>query len=36
MHTPVEVCNLTDLDNAARLIAETVARIDDKMDFIPV
>ena len=36
MHTPVEVCNLSDLDNAAKLIAETVARIDDRMDFIPV
>jgi len=36
MHTQVEVCNLSDLDNAARLIAETVARIDGKMTFIPV
>jgi endoglucanase len=36
MHTPVEVCNLSDLDNAARLIAETVARIDNRISFIPV
>ncbi|HSW45938.1 MAG TPA: M42 family metallopeptidase [Phycisphaerae bacterium] len=35
MHTSVEVCNLSDLDNAVRLIAETVARIDAKMSFIP-
>ena len=36
MHTQVEVCHLEDLDNAAKLIAETVARIDNKMSFIPV
>ncbi|MCL2329908.1 MAG: M42 family metallopeptidase [Phycisphaerae bacterium] len=35
MHTQVEVVSLTDLENAAKLIAETVARIDSKMDFIP-
>jgi putative aminopeptidase FrvX len=35
MHTPVEVCSLKDLENAAKLIAESVARIDEKMDFIP-
>ncbi|MHC4442997.1 MAG: M42 family metallopeptidase [Planctomycetota bacterium] len=35
MHTPVEVCSLTDLDNCAKLVAETVARIDGKMNFIP-
>ncbi|HOW73586.1 MAG TPA: M42 family metallopeptidase [Phycisphaerae bacterium] len=35
MHTPVEVCSLADLDLAARLIAETVARIDAKTSFIP-
>ena len=36
MHTPVEVCNLSDLDHAAKLIAETVARIDGRISFIPV
>jgi putative aminopeptidase FrvX len=35
MHTPVEVVSLADLDNAARLIAETVTRIDAKTDFTP-
>ena len=35
MHTQVEVVSLSDLENAARLIAETVARIDGKMSFIP-
>ncbi len=35
MHTQVEVVSLADLDNAARLIAETVARIDAKTDFTP-
>lgn len=35
MHTQVEVCSLADLDNAARLIAETVSRIDSKIDFTP-
>jgi tetrahedral aminopeptidase len=35
MHTQVEVVSLSDLDNAARLIAETVARIDAKTDFTP-
>ncbi len=36
MHTQVEVVNLADMENAARLLAETVARIDDKMKFIPL
>lgn len=35
MHTQVEVVSLADLDNAARLLAETVARIDTKADFTP-
>lgn len=35
MHTQVEVVSLTDLENAAKLIAQTVARIDAKMCFIP-
>ncbi len=35
MHTPVEVVSLSDLENCARLIAETVATIDAKTDFIP-
>ena len=35
MHTPVEVVSLTDLDNSAKLLAETCLRIDEKMDFIP-
>ncbi|HEY0008231.1 MAG TPA: M20/M25/M40 family metallo-hydrolase, partial [Tepidisphaeraceae bacterium] len=36
MHTQVELCSLEDLENAARLIAETVKRIDGKMNFIPM
>jgi tetrahedral aminopeptidase len=35
MHTPVEVVALSDLDNAAKLIAETVAGIGPDHDFIP-
>lgn len=35
MHTAVEVVSLEDLDDAARLIAETLMRIDDKTDFTP-
>ncbi|MGD8240702.1 MAG: M42 family metallopeptidase [Armatimonadota bacterium] len=35
MHTPVELVHLRDLTNAARLLAETTVRIDDKMDFVP-
>ena len=35
MHTPVEVISLADLDNSAKLLAETCLRIDEKMDFIP-
>ena len=35
MHTQVEVVSLSDLENCAKLVAETVARIDAKMSFIP-
>jgi endoglucanase len=36
MHTPVEVLDLTDLDNAVRLIVATLARIGSKAAFLPV
>ena len=35
MHTQVEVVSLTDLENCAKLLAETLARIDAKTSFIP-
>lgn len=35
MHTPVEVVSLGDLTAAAKLLAETVAQIDESMDFTP-
>ena len=35
MHTQVEVVSLSDLEAIAKLIAETVARIDSKTSFIP-
>ncbi len=35
MHTQVEVVSLSDLENTARLIAETVARITPRTNFIP-
>lgn len=35
MHTPVEVVSLSDLKSAARLIAETICRIDNRMSFVP-
>ena len=35
MHTAVEVVSLADLDNAAKLIAEALTRIDEKTDFTP-
>ena len=35
MHTPVEICSLTDLDNCAKLLAEVCLRIDAKRSFIP-
>lgn len=36
MHTQVELCSLDDLDNAAKLLAETIKRIDAKTSFIPM
>ena len=35
IHTQVEVASLRDMVNAARLLAETVARLDGKLDFTP-
>lgn len=35
MHTPVELVSLADLENCAKLIAETVLQIDAKTDFVP-
>lgn len=35
MHTPVEVVSLSDLENAARLVAEMVAQVDARTSFIP-
>ena len=35
MHTPVETLALSDLENAVRLIAATLARITDAKEFIP-
>ncbi len=35
MHTPVEIVSLSDLESAAKLIAETVALIDRRTRFIP-
>lgn len=35
MHSPSEIIHLDDVENAARLIAQTVARIDDDTDLIP-
>jgi len=36
MHTPVEVLDTVDLENAVRLIVATLARIRRKEDFLPV
>ena len=36
MHTPVEVVSLKDLENAAKLPAETLLKIDAKSDFTPM
>lgn len=36
MHTPVEIISLADLENAAKLVAETVAKINEKVDFTPM
>ena len=35
MHSPCEIVHLGDLENIARLIAHTVAKIDERTDFIP-
>ncbi|UCE58764.1 MAG: M42 family metallopeptidase [Phycisphaerales bacterium] len=35
MHTPVEVVSLSDLEAAAKLLAETVSKIDQRTNFIP-
>jgi len=35
MHTPVEVVSLSDLEAAAKLVAETVLRIDRRTSFVP-
>ena len=35
MHTPVEVVHLRDLENAAKLLAEFTALVDDRVDFVP-
>lgn len=36
MHTPVELCSLTDLESCAQLIAATMLQIDGKTNFIPM
>ncbi len=36
MHTPVEAIALTDLENAAKLLAETILTLSDKTDFRPL
>jgi putative aminopeptidase FrvX len=36
MHTPVEVLDTADLENAVRLIVAALARIRCKEDFLPV
>ncbi len=36
MHTPVEVVSLADLENAAKLVAETVATLNANVDFTPM
>ena len=36
MHTPIEVVSLKDLENTAKLLAETVLRIDGNVDFVPM
>ena len=35
MHSPCEIIHLEDVENTARLIAQTVARIDENTDFVP-
>ena len=36
MHTPVEVVNLKDLDNAVRIITETIMTLTERTDFRPL
>jgi endoglucanase len=36
MHTQVETISLSDLENAAKLVAETVAKLNDEVDFAPM
>ncbi len=33
MHTQVEVCSFKDLENTAKLIAETILKINPSMNF---
>jgi endoglucanase len=35
MHSPCEIVSLSDLLNAAKLIAQTVARLSENTDLIP-
>ena len=35
MHTPVEICDLRDVENAINIIASTIASFDGKDSFIP-
>ncbi|MBM4084428.1 MAG: M42 family metallopeptidase, partial [Planctomycetes bacterium] len=35
MHTPVEVVSLNDLENAAKLLAEFVKGLSERVDFTP-
>jgi endoglucanase len=35
MHTPVEVVSLSDLENAAKLLASFLADLSEKVSFIP-
>jgi len=35
MHSPCEIVHLTDLENACKLIAHTVAKIDETTNFLP-
>ena len=35
MHTPVEICDLRDVENAIKLIAETIASFSGRETFIP-
>ena len=36
MHTAVEVLSLSDLENTAKLVAETIAKINEDLDFTPM